>query len=152
MSPRHLLTIVLFVVILLAVPSVHATPDAPAGLRSEVGMDYVDLSWQTVDNASYYLVYRSTDAGNMVNIANVTAPITAFHDGELEDGNSFIYYVTAVDDDGESVPGSSIATTVPSKQSNDVLIPVIAMILSIIAIQVCAVMLLYLFKSKMRLQ
>ncbi|MCG7844388.1 MAG: fibronectin type III domain-containing protein [Methanomassiliicoccales archaeon] len=152
MSPRNLLTVSLLIVILLAVPSVHAASDVPTGLQAEVGRDYVDLSWQTVDNASYYLVYRGSGADDMVNIANVTAPITAFHDGDLEDGSSFIYYVTAVNGTDESAPGPSIAATVPAKQSNDFLIPIIAIILSIIAIQVCAVMLLYLFKSKMRLQ
>lgn len=154
MSSRRLLPLlsILAILALLTAPSTLAAPHSPGVLQAEAGRDYVDLWWQPSENASNYLVYRGTNAGNMVNVANVTAPVTAYHDGDLEDGSSFIYYVTAVNQDGESAPGPSIAATVPAKESADVLLPILAMVLSVVAIQVCVVMLLYLFKSKMRLQ
>jgi hypothetical protein len=85
-------------------------------------------------------------------VANITAPITAYHDRDLDDGSNFIYYVTAVNGDGESGPSSSVSATVPAKESVDILLPIIALVLSAIAIQVCVVMLLYTFKSNFRLK
>lgn len=147
-SFRHLLFASLCLSILLAVPSVQAA-DAPTELQAQAGRDHVDLSWQPVDDASYYNLYRG-DQDQMVIVAKVTAPFTAYHDGGMEDGSTFLYYVTAVVDGNESAPGNSVSVTVPAREQTKVLLPVLALVLAIIAIQVCVVMLLYFFKMKMR--
>ncbi|TFG56648.1 MAG: fibronectin type III domain-containing protein [Methanomassiliicoccus sp.] len=153
MSVRSLLLfcLVMTLSLSLAVPCLQAVPASPGELQAEIGRDYVDLWWQPSGNATNYIVYQGTGADDMAPIANVTAPITAYHDGGLEDGTTRIYYVIAVNEEGESGPGMSIVATVPAKESNELLLPVLAIVLSIIAIQVCVVMLLYHFKTKMRL-
>ena len=154
MSFRSMFSAISLVMVLLVLvaPIVQAAPAPPSGLQAQVGRDYVDLSWQTSEDATNYLVYRSNEAGDMDVVANITAPITAYHDGDLDDGSNFIYYVTAVNGDGESAPSSSVSATVPAKESVDILLPIIALVLSAIAIQVCVVMLLYTFKSNFRLK
>lgn len=148
MSLRLLLFTSLCLIVLVAVPSVQAV-DAPTGLQAQAGRDYVDLSWQPVEDASYYNLYRG-EQGQMVIVANVTAPFTAYHDGELEDGSTFLYYVTAVVEGIEGEPSNSVSVTVPAREQTEALLPVMALVLSAIAIQVCVVMLLYFFKMKMK--
>jgi hypothetical protein len=140
------------VLLLLVATTAQAAPVTPSDLQVQVGRDYVDLWWLSSEGATNYLVYRSNQAGEMEVVANITAPITAYHDSDLDDGSNFIYYVTAVNGDGESAPSSSVSATVPVKESVDSLLPVIALVLSAIAIQVCVVMLLYFFKMNMKLK
>jgi fibronectin type 3 domain-containing protein len=134
----------------MVVPTLQAAPSAPEDLQAEAGKDYVDLGWQTSDDATHYALYRGTGEDDMTRIVNITAPITAYHDAGLEDGSSFIYYVTAVNDDGESEPSNSVSITVPAKEGAENMLPILALVLSAIAIQVCAVMLLFFFKMKMK--
>jgi hypothetical protein len=68
----------------------------------------------------------------------------------MENGSTFLYYVTAVVDGNESAPGNSVSVTVPAREQTEALLPVLALVLAIIAIQVCVVMLLYFFKMKMK--
>lgn len=148
MSNRHLLIISLFMIVMISLPSVLAISE-PIGLQAKADQDYVDLSWQPVDDASYYNLYRGS-SGGMAVVANVTAPFTAYHDGGLEDGSTFLYYVTAVVGGDESAPSNSVSVTIPAKEQNEALLPVLALVLSAIAIQVCVVMLMYFFKMKMK--
>ena len=144
-------SLVMILALSLAAPYLSATPTSPGDLQVEIGRDYVDLWWQPSGNATNYIVYQGTGVNDMTPIANVTAPITAYHDGNLEDGTTRIYYVTAVNEDGEGGPGNSIIATVPAKESNEIMLPILAMVLSVIAIQICVVMLLYHFRTKMSL-
>jgi hypothetical protein len=144
----------LFVVIALSLlisQTALAEPSPPSDIQALAGRDYVDLWWKTVPDAEHYLLYRG-DGEDMALLANVTAPITAYHDGDLVRGSSFIYYVTAVQEGNESAPSSSVSVTVPPKSSESVMLPVLAIVLSAIALQIGAIVLLYLFKSKMRMQ
>ena len=153
MSTRSIFSfsLIMILALLLATPCLLAAPTSPGDLQVEVGRDYVDLWWQPSGNATNYIVYRGTGVNDMASIANVTAPITAYHDGDLEHRTTHIYYVTAVNEEGESGPGMSIIATVPVKESNEIILPILAMVLSVIAIQICVVMLLYHFKTKMGL-
>lgn len=141
----------LAVLIVLAVPLAQAQPSAPEELQGMVGKDYADLSWQTVPGADYYVLYRG-DMDEMVPIANLYAPYTSFHNTQLEEGETYLYYVTAVEGGNESAPSNTVSLTVPAKESQVELLPIIALILSAIAIQVCLVMLLYMFKTNFRLK
>ena len=152
-TPRRpvLLLFVLSVSLLLVLPAGLCLDAPPQGLQATVGSDYVDLNWQTVPEAQYYLLYRG-DQLEMSILANVTNPFTSYHDGGLEDGSSFTYYVTAVSAGNESTPSNSVSVTVPVKESQDVFVPVLAIVLSVIAIQICAIMIMATFKGKMRLK
>ncbi|MHC1709936.1 MAG: hypothetical protein AB9819_05960 [Methanomassiliicoccales archaeon] len=88
----------------------------------------------------------------MEQVANVTAPFTAYHDGDVSEGTNYLYYVTTWDNGNESAPSSTLSITVPAEQEDNIILPVLAIVLSIIAIQVCIVMLLYFSKQKMQLK
>jgi len=141
----------LAIVLLLLVPASQALPSSPEALEATVGRDYIDLCWQPVAGADSYNLYRG-DMNEMVLLANISAPFTAYHDGDLEDGSTFMYYVTTMEGENESVPGNSVSVTVPAKQSADILVPVLAIVLSVIAIQICVVLLMVNFKSKFQLK
>jgi len=152
MNHRRLLSapVVLIVILLVAIPASSATP-SPQMLEATAGRDYVDLNWQPVPGAEHYLLYRGNPQ-QMVLLANLSSPFTSYHDSGLEDGSTFTYYVTAVAGGNESEPGNAVVVTVPAKESQDVFVPVLAIVLSVIAIQICAIMIMATFKSKMRLK
>ena len=61
MSPRlPTLLLSLALVLLMFLPAAQAVPSSPEGLQAVVGRDYVDLSWQPVDDAEHYNVYRGS--------------------------------------------------------------------------------------------
>lgn len=138
----------LFVLCVLLAPSSIAVGSGE--LDATAGNGYVDLNWHTIDNATRYNVYRGSGATDMELIANVTAPITAYHDGDLNGGDTFIYYVTAVDTGGEGAPSDSVSVTVPEEADNDMIIPILAIVISAIALQASVIVLLYLFRVKMK--
>ena len=152
MSARAVLSLAMIFALatLCIVPSISATA-APASLQATAGIGYVDLNWQAVPEADNYYVYRGSEDG-MTPVANVTAPFTAFHDGDVDEGANYLYYVTAWDNGTESSPSNTISITIPSEEEDSIVLPVLAIVLSIIAIQVCIVMLLYFSKQKMQLK
>ena len=152
MSHRALIAAALVFIIaaLCFAPSISAT-NAPSGLQATAGVGYIDLSWQTVPGADYYYLYRGNGDG-MTPVANLTAPITAYHDGDVDEGVNYLYYVTAWDNGTQSAPSNTISVTVLSEDEDSVILPVLAIVLSVIAIQVCVVMLLYFFKQKTQIK
>lgn len=131
-------------------PSASAT-NAPSGLQATAGVGYIDLSWQTVPGADNYHLYRGNGDG-MTPVANITAPITAYHDGDVDEGVNYLYYVTAWNNGTQGAPSNAISVTVLSEEKDSVILPVLAIVLSVIAIQVCVVMLMYFFKQKTQLK
>lgn len=147
--PSIALALIFVLTSLCIAPCIHAA--VPNGLQATAGAGYVDLNWQTVPGADQYSVYRGT-MESMTPIANVSAPFTAFHDAEVVEGASYLYYVTAWENGTESAPSNSVAITIPAKEGENIVLPVLALVLSVIAIQICIVMLLYFFKQKMQLK
>jgi fibronectin type 3 domain-containing protein len=152
MSVRPLIAtaMILALAMLCFVPSISATEN-PSGLQASTDVGYVDLNWQTVPGADNYYVYRGSESG-MTQVANITAPFTAYHDGDVDQGSNYLYYVTAWDNGTESAPSNTISITVPVKEEANLILPVLAIVLSIIAVQVCIVMLLYFSKQKMQMK
>jgi hypothetical protein len=144
-------TALIFVLVVLCFAPAVSAAEGPSGLQATAGVGYVDLYWQTVPDADYYYVYRGGE-DSMTPAANVTAPFTAYHDDDVTEGTNYLYYVTAWDNGTESVPSNTLSITVPAEQEDNIILPVLAIVLSIIAIQVCIVMLLYFSKQKMQLK
>ena len=82
----------------------NVPPAAPSNLSASVNQDSIDLSWDTVTDATSYNVYRDSSL-----IASPTT--TTFTDTALADG-TYLYEVSAVDDAGESVSKASVSATV----------------------------------------
>ena len=79
-------------------------PAAPTNLSASVNQDNVNLTWDTVADATSYKVYRDSSL--------IASPTTnAFADTNLADG-TYLYEVSAVDDAGESTSKASVSATV----------------------------------------
>jgi autotransporter-associated beta strand protein len=77
-----------------------ATPRAPGGLTVVAGDGRVDLSWNAVDGATSYSVYRSTGNGYVLIASGLGS--AAFTDDSAVNGTAYSYGVTASNEFGES--------------------------------------------------
>ena len=89
-------------------------PDAPTNLNASVNADNVNLTWDEVNDATSYNIYRDSSL--------IASPTTsAFTDTNLADG-AYLYEVSAVDDAGESTSKASVSATInnepPSAPTN----------------------------------
>ena len=82
----------------------NSTPAAPTNFSATVNADTVNLSWDTVANATSYNIYRDSSL-----LGSTTS--NTFTDTTLADGTYF-YEVSAVDDIGESTSKASVSATV----------------------------------------
>ena len=77
------------------------------------------LTWTAgADNgdavASFY-IYRSSDGVHFVKVGSVAVLVTTFVDAPLAAGQTYQYYVTAVDaSENQSAPSNTITATVPT--------------------------------------
>jgi autotransporter-associated beta strand protein len=89
-----------------------ATPREPGGLIVLAGDGKVDLSWNAVEGATGYNVYRSTGDGYVLIATGLTA--AAYTDDSAVNGTSYSYAVTATNAAGESAfSAPSSATPFP---------------------------------------
>ena len=95
-------------------------PKAPAGLVSVPGGGFgeapsIDLSWDANSESDVlgYNVYRKdAGGGDYIRLNAAPIPASAFRDMTAEPGHSYLYRVTAVDQQhNESVPGDQIHET-----------------------------------------
>jgi len=89
------------------------TPNTPSGLEAESGSGEVSLAWEGVDPVDSYVVsysvYRSTspigDLPDEPVETGVSSP--SFTDGEVENGTTYYYRVTATTRGGEAESDAS---------------------------------------------
>ena len=86
-----------------------ATPRAPGGLAVVAGDGQVELSWNAVDGATSYNVYRSTGNGFALIATGLTSP--ALTDESAVNGTAYSYVVTASNEFGESAFSAPFAAT-----------------------------------------
>jgi fibronectin type 3 domain-containing protein len=142
--------IALLLAVLIMAPSAAGVATSP-GLQATAGVGYVDLNWSAVADADGYTIYRLGDGG-LQRLVNVTVPFTSYHDTNVEEGSNYVYCITAWHELNESAPSNTVSVTVLAEKEDNVILPILAIVLSIIAIQVCIVMLLYFSKQKMQLK
>lgn len=88
------------------------SPAIPTGINSEVISSSAKLSWDTVEGASYYNIYRSNEEnGEYIAIAKGIEE-ASYIDNELKENTSYYYKVQAVGDGGASKLSSSHAVNV----------------------------------------
>jgi hypothetical protein len=85
-------------------------PAVPGALTAILGVNTVELAWTRNTEADFrgYNVYRSTDGGAMVKIAELVAA-PSFSDNKIEAGKKYRYEVTAVDVKGNESAHSTAA-------------------------------------------
>lgn len=86
-----------------------ATPRAPGGLTVIAGDGRVDLSWNAVDGATSYSVYRSSGNGYVLIASDLGS--AAFTDDSAVNGTAYSYVVTASNEFGESGFSAPFAAT-----------------------------------------
>ena len=100
-------------------PSVSSVANISAG---------VELKWETVPNASYYLIYRKAVGVETELSEYATVVSNSFIDSEVETGKAYTYSIKAVNDYGESaftktgytitrVPATVVTNVVPGASS-----------------------------------
>jgi hypothetical protein len=85
-------------------------PAVPGALTAILGVNTIELAWtrNTEKDFKGYNVYRSTDGGAFVKIAE-GIPSPTFSDNKIEAGKKYRYEVTAVDLKGNESPHSTPA-------------------------------------------
>jgi len=85
-------------------------PSVPGALTAILGVNTVELAWTRNTEADFrgYNVYRSTDGGALVKIAELIAA-PSYSDNKIEAGKKYRYEVTAVDAKGNESAHSTPA-------------------------------------------
>ncbi len=83
----------------------------PHNLQASAGDGYVDISWDVPDtDCGYpitgYKIYRGTSSGDESHLVSVGTPEISYKDTAVTNGQTYHYYVTAINDAGESSPSS----------------------------------------------
>lgn len=91
-------------------PILPGVPDPPQNLSATaISQTRIDLTWNSVTNASSYNLYRSTTSGS--GFALITSPTSAsYSDSGLAAGTTYYYKATAVNDNGASAYSSEVNT------------------------------------------
>ena len=89
-------------------------PSVPQNLQISSGDSYVDLSWNAPLNdggspITEYRIYRGTYSGGEAYLDSVDGSSTSYHDTGVTNGETYYYYVTAVNDVGESELSSEVS-------------------------------------------
>ena len=82
-------------------------PSAPKNLTAESVNGYVVLRWEPASSSNLhpvqkYKIYRGNSSKNETYLASVDASVTSYNDRDVIIGRTYYYYVTAVNDVGES--------------------------------------------------
>ncbi len=104
-----------------AAPPTSTRPSPPINLTAEAGDAYVDLSWEVPldDGGSQiteYRVYRGTSVGDEALLKIVSGSLTSYRDTTVDNGYTYYYYVTAVNNIGESDPSNEATATPKSAE------------------------------------
>jgi len=93
----------------------HSAPDAPEGLKIEtLTNSSATLSWQAVNNASGYNLYRSEDEKGVYTKVNASVITDTYYtDTGLVAGKTYYYKVTAVNNVGESPKSLVLPAAIP---------------------------------------
>lgn len=90
------------------------SPGAPDNILAEAGDGYVYLSWdEPGDDGGFpvteYRVYRGMSPGEEILLDNVAADEDHYNDTAVENWQNYHYFVTAVNERGESLPGTRVS-------------------------------------------
>ena len=94
----------------------ETAPDAPTGLTAtKVGADEIDLSWNPVDFATSYDIYRASSGAAPALIDSVGEGVTFYQDtnggSELAGHTTYTYTVQATNDGGSSPDSNTASAT-----------------------------------------
>jgi len=90
-------------------------PAAPSGLTADADDALVTLSWNAVDDANTYNVYRATSATDSASGSPLATDLTEtrYADEGADNGTTYYYRVTAIDEAGNESDGSGEIASTP---------------------------------------
>jgi len=90
-------------------------PAAPSGLTADADNALVTLSWDAVDDADTYSVYRATSPTDSTSGSPLDTDVTetSFADESPDNGTTYYYRVTATDEAGNESDGSGEVQSTP---------------------------------------
>ena len=99
--------------------------DAPDDLEAEaIGSDAIELTWDEVDDAEEYYIYRSESSSGRYKFLDSTDDTEYIDDEDLEPGKTYYYKVTAVDKHGyESDFSNRVRVKLDMDDDDDIDIP-----------------------------
>ncbi|AGB04610.1 putative protease [Aciduliprofundum sp. MAR08-339] len=91
-----------------------SAPSAPQNLQASAGNGYVQLSWQAPSNnggaaITEYKIYRGTSSGGESYLTETSS--LSYNDTSVTNGQTYYYYVTAVNSAGESPASNEVSAT-----------------------------------------
>jgi len=86
-------------------------PVAPTDVVATAATNRITLTWNSVDGATSYLVYRGTSTGGE-SATPITVNGTSFVDNGVDAGNSYFYQVAAANLAGSSDPSAEASATI----------------------------------------
>ncbi len=91
-------------------------PSAPLNLYASAGDGYVMLTWSEPNsnggaNITGYNIYRGTSSGGESLLTSVSGTTLAYNDTSVTNGQTYYYYVTAVNSVGESEKSNEVSAT-----------------------------------------
>ncbi len=118
-------------------------PGAPVSVQAKGVNTAVELSWTAPSNGGsdivQYRILRGTDAANLTFIANASGSATSYRDTGLENGKTYFYAVSAVNDVGEGALASTVSATPVADDTTLIIIGTIAVV-AIIGVAVVLMM------------
>ena len=90
-------------------------PTAPSGLTANADDALVTLSWNAVNDANTYNVYRATSATDSASGSPLATDLTetGYADESADNGTTYYYRVTAIDEAGNESDGSGEVASTP---------------------------------------
>jgi fibronectin type 3 domain-containing protein len=94
----------------------NSAPSAPTDVTASAYSDSIEVTWQSVANASYYMIYRATSASGSYESVGDTY-YTYYTDTNVSAGTTYYYKVVAVNSAGYESSMSSYASAATSSSS-----------------------------------
>ena len=91
-------------------------PDAPTGVSAEAYSSYIKITWNYVNGADSYKVYKSTSANGTYSSLQTTSS-TSYTDYDASEGTTYYYKVTAINSAGESNKSSYVSAKIEPQVS-----------------------------------
>lgn len=90
-------------------PGVELSP--PTNIKAHATSSSVTLSWDAVNEATAYRIYRSTNGQDYLILAETGE--TQYTDTSVKEGATYFYKITSLREDTESAPSSPVEVKVP---------------------------------------
>ncbi len=127
-----------------AISAMPATlPNAPISVQAKGVNNAVELSWSAPSDGGSaivaYRILRGMDSSNLTFLVNASASATGFKDTGLENGKTYFYAVSAVNDIGPG-PSASIVSATPLADDTTLIIIGTIAVVAIIGVAIVLMM------------